>query len=95
VAAVTNRDAARKRKEEPAMLDAFKTNGSSPPVDITVQNEGSIFILTGRTDAGRDWIEENCQEGDFNPFGHGARLVEHRYIGDIVRGAIGDGLVVR
>jgi len=77
------------------MLDLFKTNGASPPADITVQNEGSIFILTGRTDGGRDWIEEHCQQGDFNPFGHGARLVEHRYIGDIVRGAIDDGLVVR
>jgi len=64
-------------------------------IDITVQNEGSIFILRGRTEIGKDWIEEHCQEGDFNPFGHGARLAEHRYIGDIVRGAIGDGLVVR
>lgn len=77
------------------MLDAFKTNGSSPPADITVQNEGSIFILRGVSDAGRDWIEEHCSEGDYNPFGHGARLVEHRCIGDIVEGAIGDGLVVR
>ena len=30
MAAVTNRDAARKRKEEPAMLDAFATSGTSP-----------------------------------------------------------------
>jgi hypothetical protein len=81
--------------KEGIMLDAFKINGSSPPVDITVQNEGSIFILTGRTDAGREWIEENCQDGDYNPFGYGARLVEHRYIGDIVSAAIGDGLAVR
>jgi hypothetical protein len=77
------------------MIDAFETNGSSPPADITVQNEGSIFILRGRTNAGKDWIEERCDEGDYNPFGTGARLVEHRYIGDIVRGAIRDGLVVR
>ena len=77
------------------MLNALKTSGSSPPADITVQNEGSIFILRGRTDLGKAWIEENCQEGDFNPFGHGARLVEHRYIGPIIGGAISDGLVVR
>ena len=63
-------------------------------VDITVQNEGSIFILRGRSDAGRDWIEEHCQEGDYNPFGEGARLVEHRYIGDIIEGAQADGLRV-
>ncbi|TMQ46881.1 MAG: hypothetical protein E6K73_14490 [Candidatus Eisenbacteria bacterium] len=76
------------------MLDLFKTNGSSPPADITVQNEGSIYILRGRTDIGKDWIEEHCQEGDYNPFGEGARLVEHRYIADIVEGAAGDGLRV-
>ena len=91
---MTNRDAARKRKEGPAILDAFKTNGASPPADITVQNEGSIFILRGRTDTGRNWIEDHCDEGDYNPFGHGARLVEHRYIADIVEGAAGDGLRV-
>jgi hypothetical protein len=63
-------------------------------IDITVQNEGSIFILTGRTDAGREWIEENCQSGDYNPFGEGARLVEARYIDPIVDGAGHDGLRV-
>lgn len=63
--------------------------------DITVQNEGTIFILTGRTDAGREWIEENCSEGNYNPFGQGARLVEHRYIGQIVEGAREAGLEVR
>ena len=65
-------------------------------LDIKVQGDGgasSIFILRGLSDAGRDWIEENCQKG-FNPFGHGARLVEHRFIEDIVRGARGEGLRV-
>ncbi len=76
------------------MLDLFETNGSSPPADITVHPEDSIVILRGRTDLGRDWIEEHCQEGDYNPFGPGARLVEHRYIDAIVAGAISDGLVV-
>jgi hypothetical protein len=66
-------------------------------LDIKVQGDGgfgSIFILRGVSDAGRDWIEEHCQEGDFNAFGHGARLVEHRFIEDIVRGARGEGLRV-
>lgn len=64
-------------------------------VDIDVRNEGSIFILKGVSDAGRDWIEENCQSGDYNPFGHGARLVEARYIDPILDGAGHDGLRVR
>jgi hypothetical protein len=62
--------------------------------DITVDNEGSVFILRGRTDIGRDWIEDHCEEGDFNPLGEGARLVEQRYIAAIVQGAIEDGLEV-
>ena len=77
------------------MLDLFETNGSSPPADITVQHGGSIVILRGQTDAGKDWIEDHCEEGVFNPFGPGARLVERRYIGPIVDGAISDGLVVQ
>ena len=76
------------------MIDLFETNGSSPPVDITVHREGSLFILRGTSDIGRNWIDENCEEGDYNPFGAGARLVEHRYIGVIVAGALNDGLVV-
>jgi len=64
-------------------------------IDITIQNEGSIFILCGTSDIGRDWIEEHCDNGDYNPFGHGARLVEHRYIGAIVEGAAAAGLRVR
>ena len=63
--------------------------------DIIVENGGSIFILRGRTDVGREWIEAHCDEGNFNQLGEGARLVEHRYIGPIIGGAIGDGLVVR
>jgi hypothetical protein len=75
--------------------DEIRNAPLGPRIDITVQNEGSIFILTGRTDVGRAWIEEHCSEGDFNPFGHGARLVEHRFIGDIVNGAREAGLEVR
>jgi hypothetical protein len=40
--------------------DGSNCDRSCPRTDITVQNEGSIFILTGRTDVGRDWIEEHC-----------------------------------
>jgi len=66
-------------------------------LDIKVQGDGgfgSIFILRGVSDAGRDWIEANCQEGEFNPFGFGARLVEHRFIADIVQGVRAAGLEV-
>jgi hypothetical protein len=60
--------------------------------DLTIQNEGSIFLLRASTDAGRTWIEANIPD-DAQTFG-GAVVVEHRYIADITQGAINDGLEV-
>lgn len=60
--------------------------------DLYVQNEGSIFLLCPRSDAGQQWIEENIPD-DAMSFG-GAIVVEHRYIGAIVAGAQADGLMV-
>lgn len=60
--------------------------------DLSIQNEGSIFLLRGLTDAGKAWIAENIPD-DAQHFG-GAVVVEHRYIGDIAQGAANDGLEV-
>jgi len=47
------------------------------------------------TDAGYAWIEEHVSSDGYQPFGLGARLAEPRYIGPIIGGAIGDGLMVK
>lgn len=60
--------------------------------DFTVENHGSIFLLTPETDAGRAWATEHLPE-DAPRFG-GAFAVEPRYIRDIVEGAMADGLRV-
>lgn len=60
--------------------------------DLSIQNEGSIFLLRGVTDAGKQWIEEHIPV-DAMTFG-GAIVVEHRFIEDIAAGAINDGLEV-
>jgi hypothetical protein len=60
--------------------------------DLSIQNEGSIFLLRGLTDAGKAWIASNIPD-DAQSFG-GAIVVEHRYIGDIAQGAVNDGLEV-
>ncbi|HXA76982.1 MAG TPA: hypothetical protein VNV41_07590 [Candidatus Acidoferrales bacterium] len=62
-------------------------------VDLTVENHGSIFLLQGHTVSATEWINEHLPE-DRQTFG-GAVVVEPRYIGPIVRGAMADGLVVR
>ena len=61
--------------------------------DLYIQNEGSIFLLRGLSDAGKAWIAEHIPE-DAMTFG-GAVVVEHRYIGDIAQGAVDDGLEVQ
>lgn len=60
--------------------------------DLSVQDHGSIMILTPHTDAGREWIDEHIPE-DAMTWGGGI-VVEPRYMEAIVCGAIGDGLEV-
>ena len=60
--------------------------------DLSVQNNGSIFLLQPISEAGTIWIEDNIGD-DAMTFGN-AIVVEHRYIADIVNGALADGLTV-
>lgn len=61
--------------------------------DLLVENHGSIFLLRPLTDVAHDWVDTHLPD-DATWF-CGAVVVEHRYIGPIVGGAIGDGLVAR
>jgi predicted thioesterase len=60
--------------------------------DLAVQNEGTLFLLRGISDAGREWVEKHLPD-DVQTWGD-AVIVEHRYIEPIVTGAIADGLQV-
>ena len=60
--------------------------------DLIVHDHGSIFLLVAVTPAGEEWIGEHIPE-DAMHFGGGV-VVEHRYIADIVNGAMSDGLAV-
>ncbi len=71
----------------------FASSGSSPTPDFIVENHFTIFLLTPLTPAANSWIDEHLPE-DRMTFA-GAVVVEHRYIADIVRGAIADGLAVK
>lgn len=61
-------------------------------VDLKVENHGTIFLLRPVSSAGQAWIDEHIPE-DAQSLGN-AVAVEHRYIEDIVEGALEDGLVV-
>lgn len=60
--------------------------------DLTVENHGSLFLLRPTTKVGQEWIDEHIPE-DAMKMGT-AVAVEHRYIEDIVLGALSDGLAV-
>lgn len=68
------------------------TSSKRQTVDLTVQNEGSIFLLRGVSNSGEDWIAENIPD-DATTWGD-AIVVEHRYIQDIIDGARAAGLTV-
>jgi hypothetical protein len=75
-------------------MDLFKTNGTSPPQsDFELSGHGTLYLLLRLTPAAHAWVEDHLPE-DATWFA-GAIVVEHRYIGPIIGGAIGDGLVVR
>lgn len=63
------------------------------PGDVTVVDHGSIIIFLPTSDAGREWIAENI--GSDAMRWAGGVVVDPRYIGAIVDGAVNDGLDVR
>lgn len=60
--------------------------------DITAQNEGTLWIVSGASDAGYTWLEENLAEDAMR--WAGGFVVEPRYVGPILAGAFADGLEV-
>jgi len=60
--------------------------------DVSVRNEGSIFLLTPLSPEARAWFGEHLPD-DALTFGP-ATVVEHRYVGDILDGMAQDGLAL-
>jgi hypothetical protein len=63
----------------------------SSAVDILAQDEGTIWVLSPVTDRAKHWIEEHVEVQ--TTWGDGI-VVEHRYVHDLVEGAMFDGLTV-
>jgi hypothetical protein len=62
--------------------------------DVRIDNHGSILIVNGLTEAGREWMDNNLASDALTWGAHGI-VVEPRYLGDIVEGMINDGLEVQ
>ena len=63
------------------------------PIDFEVSGGGSVYLFKPLTRAAHAWVDDHLP--DNATWWCGAVVVDHRYIGPIVGGAIGDGLVVR
>ena len=61
--------------------------------DLLVTGGGTLYLLFATSPAGETWIEEHIPD-DAQWFAGGV-AVEHRYVRDIVAGAVSDGLRVR
>ncbi len=72
---------------------ADSTPETARTVDLIVHGGGTIYLLRPTSPTGAVWIEE-CIQPNAQWFGGGI-VVEHRYIRDIILGAISDGLKVR
>jgi hypothetical protein len=64
-------------------------------VDLHVMDQGTIFLLTPMTQRATYWVAENIGAGEDVATWGSSIIVEHRYIADIVEGAIADGLKVQ
>jgi hypothetical protein len=60
--------------------------------DVSVENHVNIFAFQPLTERGREWIDDNVQDGAIW-FG-GALMVEHRYAGELANGMVNDGLIL-
>ena len=63
------------------------------PIDFSVNDQGSIVILTANTEAAREWVEEHLP-ADRQTWGRHGTVIEHRYADDIINGLQADGLTV-
>lgn len=61
--------------------------------DVIVTGGGTTYLFDPITQRAKDWVNDNVHAEPYQFFG-GALAVEHRYIGDLVAGARGDGLNV-
>ncbi len=58
--------------------------------DLLVQGGGSVYLVRPTSPLGVAWIDEHISP-DATWFG-GAVVVEHRYVADLLHGAVDDGL---
>jgi hypothetical protein len=76
--------------------NAFQSSGTSPSKvpDFIIRDEGSILLLTPRTELARNWIEEHIgSENGYQPF-YPTVVIEPRYVIAVLQGIRVAGLEI-
>lgn len=63
------------------------------PLDVTVENHGSLFLFSPYTQAAKDWIADNVQIEEYMRLGLNFAC-EHRFAQALIQGMIEAGLRV-
>jgi hypothetical protein len=74
----------------------FESSGLSPSnPDFTIRDEGSILLLTPRTESAREWIDTYIgPDNGYQPY-YPTVVIEPRYCGAILEGIREAGLEAR
>ena len=65
-------------------------------IDFHLENHGSLFLLRPLNSVAKDWMDEHLPiDNPETQFWGDAIVIEPRYVGPIVDGIIGDGLVLQ
>lgn len=68
---------------------------NTPDIEVLQGRGGSLYVVSPKTQEGREWLEENVSQEGYQPDFPRKVYVEHRYIGDLVWGMEQAGLVIR
>lgn len=60
-------------------------------MQLQIKDEGSIFLLAGGDDEGREWLAYHLEGAGGMMWGPDTYVVEHRYVDAIVEGFENDG----
>jgi hypothetical protein len=72
----------------------FQSSGTSPSVDFTIRDEGSILLLTPHTEPARTWIDQHIgPDNGFQPW-YPTVVIEPRYVIAILEGIRVAGLEI-
>lgn len=74
-------------------VNEFASSGSSPSLDFSIRDEGSILLLIPLTEPARNWVHENIGRDGYQPLWPTV-LLEPRYFRPILDALVGEGFEV-